>query len=198
MYCRKIITLFIFLGLTLSQAQANQLERFLQSTSTYEVDLEQRTFSADHKTFGLIKGKLYLNRPGKMRWENYTPEKQTIIADGRFIWSYKDDINQVSSLSQNMALKGTPAEILINPNSLKSLYKVVKLSNDFYKLTPKTSEGEFKWISITFKYNNIKSIDMENKKGQWINLKFSNHKKNRYIDNKLFVFDDGSDDDMDF
>ena len=40
-------------------------------------------------------GKLFVKRPGKMRWEYETPDKQTIITDGKTLWIHRPDDNQV-------------------------------------------------------------------------------------------------------
>jgi outer membrane lipoprotein carrier protein len=41
------------------------------------------------------KGKLYIRRPGKMRWEYEKPELQIIISDGAQLWIYRPNDKQV-------------------------------------------------------------------------------------------------------
>lgn len=41
------------------------------------------------------KGRIHIKRPGKMRWEYESPEKQIIISDGIQLWIYRPDDNQV-------------------------------------------------------------------------------------------------------
>ncbi len=40
-------------------------------------------------------GKLYIRRPGKMRWEYEKPEPQIIISDGSQLWIYRPNDKQV-------------------------------------------------------------------------------------------------------
>jgi outer membrane lipoprotein carrier protein len=40
-------------------------------------------------------GRLFVKRPGKMRWEYDSPERQVIITDGKKLWIYRPDDNQV-------------------------------------------------------------------------------------------------------
>lgn len=40
-------------------------------------------------------GKMYVRRPGKMRWEYLKPEQQLIITNGSRLWVYRPDDNQV-------------------------------------------------------------------------------------------------------
>lgn len=41
------------------------------------------------------KGKLFVKRPGKMRWEYESPERQIIITDGAVLWIYRPLDHQV-------------------------------------------------------------------------------------------------------
>ena len=40
-------------------------------------------------------GKLYVQYPGKMRWEYLKPESQLIVTDGAQLWMYRPEDNQV-------------------------------------------------------------------------------------------------------
>ena len=40
-------------------------------------------------------GKLYVQYPGKMRWEYMEPESQLIVTDGTQLWMYRPEDNQV-------------------------------------------------------------------------------------------------------
>ncbi|MFZ5573526.1 MAG: LolA family protein [Thermodesulfobacteriota bacterium] len=62
-------------------------------------------FSADFTQTSTLKamditdeaaGHAVFKRPGKMRWEYETPERQQIITDGKNLWIYRLDDNQVT------------------------------------------------------------------------------------------------------
>jgi outer membrane lipoprotein carrier protein len=80
-------------GLPLDQLVQNVEER-------YEVP----GFTADFHQVSTIKameitdeatGKMYVRRPGMMRWEYENPERQIIVANGRQLWIYRPEDNQV-------------------------------------------------------------------------------------------------------
>jgi outer membrane lipoprotein carrier protein len=61
-------------------------------------------FSADFSQSSTVKamnitdtasGKVYVKRPGKMRWEYQKPEPQLIISDGKTLWLYRPNDRQV-------------------------------------------------------------------------------------------------------
>lgn len=43
----------------------------------------------------IATGKMFVKRPGMMRWEYEKPEKQIVITDGENLWIYRPDDNQV-------------------------------------------------------------------------------------------------------
>lgn len=43
----------------------------------------------------IATGKMFVKRPGMMRWEYEKPEKQIVVTDGENLWIYRPDDNQV-------------------------------------------------------------------------------------------------------
>ena len=173
------------------------LNTFLYQIKTLKVNFEQQVLDRyDLSIKGISRGELYLSRPNKLRWEYQVPEKQTIIADGRFIWVYNEDLDQASSAFQNMAIKGTPADILINPNHLSKHYQVTQAGENKMIFTPKNKKNKYRWISITFLKNGLLGdIDIEDKLDQRIRFRFYNEQRDLKLDPALFVFTptDGTD-----
>ena len=55
----------------------------------------QTTTFADSTDTMVASGRIWLQGPDKMRWEYAEPEKQVLVSDGRNIWYYTPDLNQV-------------------------------------------------------------------------------------------------------
>ncbi len=175
----------------LTKPEDNPLDRFLKTVKTLDVVFEQQVLDLNGNIRSLANGKLYLSRPNKLRWEYKNPEKQTIIADGLYIWIYNEDLEQASSSFQNLAVRGTPAEILLNTKQLYKKYKIRKTGETTLVLIPK-KEGKYRWISLQFTENGILSqLEMENKLEQRIRFNFYNEKRNITLDKKLFIFEAG-------
>ncbi len=43
----------------------------------------------------MSRGRIWIKGPDKMRWEFQSPEKQILVSDGKTIWYYTPDLNQV-------------------------------------------------------------------------------------------------------
>ncbi len=79
------------------------------------------------------QGVVYFKKPGKMRWEYTDPEQQLLVSDGKTMWFYVAEDEQVIIQSADEAYSSkTP---------ITFLHGMGKLQNDFYiKLLP-PSEG---------------------------------------------------------
>ena len=57
-------------------------------------------------------GRLYLQKPGKFRWDYSEPSEQLILADGKQIWFYDKDLQQANVRNMDASLANTPAVLL--------------------------------------------------------------------------------------
>jgi outer membrane lipoprotein carrier protein len=57
------------------------------SAHTLQADFLERYYE-NGKLVRAEAGKAYFQRPGKMRWDYESPEKNTFLVDGKFVWFY--------------------------------------------------------------------------------------------------------------
>ncbi|NPA24519.1 MAG: outer membrane lipoprotein carrier protein LolA [Deltaproteobacteria bacterium] len=55
----------------------------------------QTTTYADSDETAVASGRILIQGPDKMRWEYEEPEKQLLVSDGKTVWYYTPDLNQV-------------------------------------------------------------------------------------------------------
>jgi len=58
------------------------------------------------------EGTVYLKKGGKMRWEYKSPSPQQIVSDGRYLWVYTPELNQVNKGDAPKALGGPAGSFL--------------------------------------------------------------------------------------
>jgi outer membrane lipoprotein carrier protein len=94
---------------------SKDLKRVLDRLQKHYHDTTSFTakFNEEIATVGAPKrqrqGTVSFRKPGRMRWEFGTPEKQTIISDGETLYSYDPDLNQVVETPLKQALKSSSA-----------------------------------------------------------------------------------------
>ncbi len=86
----------------------DHLQKHYHDTNSFTAN-----FNEEIATVGAPKrqrqGTVSFRKPGRMRWEFETPEKQTIVSDGETLYSYDPDLNQVVETPLKQALKSSSA-----------------------------------------------------------------------------------------
>ena len=167
------------------------LQAFLKNTRTLEADFDQRQVDAQGRV-GRYSGKLYLERPGRFRWDYAVPVGQLIVGDGKRVWFLDPDLEQVSHQSQDSALRGTPAAVLIGEKDIGDAFEIVDLGRsrqmDWVELLPKDEGSQFERITLAFDKGVIATLEMEDKFGQTTRFRFHDVKSNIELKPALFKF----------
>src|SRR5689334_5942890 len=65
-------------------------------------------------------GQVWYKRPGMMRWEFDSPQKETVVSDGHKLYDFQPDLNQVLELPLNRAFKSSaPLTFLLGMGDLR-------------------------------------------------------------------------------
>jgi len=183
-----IIVLF---SLIAASASAKGLGGRLASLNTWQADFVQTLSNKDAATTTKSEGTLWLRKPNHFRLEYTKPYKQVYVADGRKLWFYDEDLEQISVKPQGDSLDQTPAMILSQPQRLSKAYTItsrVQGTHTRYILKPKNAESGFKRIEIVFKNDRLIEMQMFDHFAQRTTLMFKNIKANQHIPKQRFRF----------
>ena len=75
-------------------------------------------------------GDLSIARPGRFRWDYRQPYEQVIVADGRRLWLYDSDLQQVTVRSLEEGLGSTPAMLLSGAGRLGDSFASLGVERD--------------------------------------------------------------------
>jgi outer membrane lipoprotein carrier protein len=70
------------------------------------------------------QGTVYLKKGGKLRWEYAEPTRQEIVSDGKTIWIYTPQLNQVNTGPAPEALSGPAGSFLSGLGKLREHFNV--------------------------------------------------------------------------
>ena len=91
-------------------------------------------------------------RPGRFIWRYEEPEVQEIIADGKRIWLYDEDLQQVTVTDIDERIAGTPLVLLMGTVPLEDEFTLATLGEsdgiEWVELTPKTDSSDFEAVFI--------------------------------------------------
>jgi len=198
-----ISVVFIVLVWSLGASAADATKRiddYLAGLSSLKASFQQYTFNADHTQMMEGHGTLYLQRPGRFRWEYDAPNKQVIIADGKRVYLHDLDLKQVSHQNQKDALRGTPALILANEEPIQTYFEAKSIPStdgrDWVQLIPKQKDTDVVKIEVGFSGKTLDSLIMQDSFGQETRLNFSNAQRNIPLKPDLFKIDPRAVDDF--
>jgi outer membrane lipoprotein carrier protein len=134
---RAALILGLLLGLVLAPrlaaapATAQSLEDVVKNVeSAYNkvqdlrADFLQAAFNKSLGQDIKSEGTVYLKKGSKMRWEYKTPAPQQIVSDGKTLWVYTPELNQVNKGEAPKALAGPAGSFLAGLGKLREEFTV--------------------------------------------------------------------------
>ncbi|MGO9935888.1 MAG: outer membrane lipoprotein chaperone LolA [Steroidobacteraceae bacterium] len=171
---------------------ATEVEKYLNGLATWSADFTQTIDDGHGKIMRSAAGKLYLQKPGRFRWDYSQPSEQLILADGKQIWFYDKDLQQANVRDMDATLSSTPAVLLSGGGSVSSQFDVTALPPEggleWYQLIPKHPETDFQLVRIGFDKGQLASMFLADKLNQVTQLTFTNPKRNAKFAADLFKF----------
>ncbi|KPK12512.1 MAG: hypothetical protein AMJ68_01775 [Acidithiobacillales bacterium SG8_45] len=173
-------------------AARDPLDRFFNEVLTFKASFDQVVLDEALNTIQESSGTLYIQRPNRFRWDYVMPFKQEIVSDGKQIWVYDVDLQQVTVRKMDGALGNTPAILLAGKGklgdnfSVKSLGKQGKL--EWIKMIPKEKDGGFEDIRVGFENGKIRKLEMIDTFGQTTRITLRDNRENKSISKKTFTF----------
>lgn len=193
---RVLFATALLLNLVPAQAdQAASVQRLtglLQKAQTLTGRFSQLSLDGTGTQLQETSGEMALKRRGQFRWHTDQPMEQLLVSDGKKVWLYDPDLEQVTIQTLDQRLTHTPALLLsgdisaISDNfevSFKEAGEVVD-----FTLTPKAKDTLFDTLRLSFRGDVINDIQMVDGVGQRTNILFQGVKLNPPIESDMFTF----------
>ena len=181
------------------------LEKFLRSahsgrasfTQVVTAPVREGAASARSKT---SSGSFAFERPGKFRFDYKKPFAQTLVADGKTLWLYDVDLNQVTARAQAQALASTPVALVAAAADLKALQGDFQLADapdadglQWVLATPHQRDTALQSVRLGLRVDakgqvSLGALDMLDSFGQRSVLRFADFELNPALPASLFEF----------
>lgn len=179
-------------GLAHADAVAT-LRAFVKDVQTGRASFTQTVTSPDGKKTRRSTGTLEFQRPNKFRFAYAGPTEQLIVGDGKQVWLYDTDLNQVTVRPMNDTIGASPAALLAGG----ALDKDFTLSNvtagsssaaaatstpsqatstlEWVQALPRHKEGQFQSVRVGFNTKNgqLAALEILDSFGQRSRLDFA-------------------------
>jgi outer membrane lipoprotein carrier protein len=179
-------------GAATNDAGLQRVQRFLTGMQGLQAQFHQTLADSKGAVTAESNGTLAISRPNRFRWDYTDPYKQLIVADGKRIWLYDSDLEQVTVRRLDDSISATPAMLLSGEGNLADNFTVTQTAQDgviqWVQLEPKSSDTDFKWVRLGFSGEDLKYMQLGDKLGQKTLLEFSHFERNPKLDPARFTF----------
>ncbi len=179
-------------GNAVADGAEEQLRTFLAEVRTMEADFNQILLDEGSRMVEESSGRFYLERPDRFRWSYTTPYSQEIIADGKLLWIYDSELEQVTVKNMDGAMSTTPALLLSSNRPLEENFVLEEAGNmdgvDWVRLEPRSSESTFSTLKLGFDRDELVLMELTDTLGQTTRLRFSGQRTNLELDQTAFQF----------
>lgn len=186
----SIIILSLYASLLCAETPTERVQAKLNAIASMSANFTQ-VVKAGKRQVSNTKGTMALSRPGKFRWQTKSPMEQLVVADGKKLWIYDVDLEQVTVKKQEKSVGGTPALFLSNTNDTVSKdFNVVRLAGkgESFELQAKSPKENYQRVTLTFNGKELSNIEFYDQLGQQTNIRLSEIKNNPSLPNDLFEF----------
>lgn len=190
---RFIITLLFAVLSTAAQADEVQtLKNFFQGTTAMRARFQQTVVDNLGRKVQEVTGSMQLQRPGKFRWDYDKPYVQLIVGDGKKVWLYDPDLNQVTVRPLDKVLGSSPAALLAGNKDIDKTFDLRNVGQqgdlNWVEAVPKEKESGFEKVVLGFKGNMLHEMEMRDSFGQITVIEFSKQEVNPKLNDKSFRF----------
>ncbi len=169
-----------------------RLQAFLDQVRSLRAEFQQSLFDEDARQLDQASGMVYIQRPGRFRWDYTEPYLQEIVGDGEKVWIYDSELQQVTVRPLDDALGDTPVMLLSSDRPVEESFQVRAMDGpDGYEwagLKPLGDQISFTEIRLGFEGDSLRIMELKDAFGQLTRLRFVNMERNPELDPTLFQF----------
>ncbi|MDF1780370.1 MAG: outer membrane lipoprotein chaperone LolA [Alcanivoracaceae bacterium] len=191
---KKIFASILLLPAIAMASPATDLVARLKEMNSLQGRFEQTVLDHGGTRLQEAEGDMVLARGNKFYWHTRTPFEQLAVSNGKTLWIYDVDLEQVVEKPMGERVANTPALLFGgDPEQITAAFSVeqsdVNGSRVTFRLKPKSEDPLFEVLEVTFEGNTPMAMRLEDALGQQTAINFYDLKFNKPIAKKTFHFE---------
>ncbi|MEO5378286.1 MAG: outer membrane lipoprotein chaperone LolA [Magnetococcus sp. DMHC-6] len=176
-----------------SDPVVRRLQSFLDRLQSVEADFFQKVISANGAQDQVSQGRFAAAKPGRFLWDYQTPDVQQILSDGKSVWYYEPELQQVTQIPADTS-HDSPAAFLVSQSRIESLFKWEVFQDPQWNLPSVRlwphKKGSFQEVDVTLDAtgNTLLALNVEDTLGHRSQFTFSALRMNQPIPAEKFIF----------
>ncbi|GAA4354312.1 outer membrane lipoprotein chaperone LolA [Kangiella marina] len=193
----RIITIgfsLLLASLNVQADAAHKLQEKLQNISSYKASFTQEIRDEFNTVLDSSSGHFELQRPKQFRWVVTDPYEQEIVADGKSLWQFDRDIEQINVSELDASLETTPAAILTKDQvDIVDNYNVAEITTSsddttLFQLSSTAEDALFERLLMEFKGESLIALQVSDNLGQTTLIEFTDVNLAPDFEQQHFVF----------
>jgi outer membrane lipoprotein carrier protein len=135
---------------------------------------------------------MQLERPNKFRWDYKKPYEQEIISDGKEVFLYDKDLEQVTIRALSQTLGSSPASLLAGGKEVEKSFELKNINREdgleWVQALPKNDDSGFERIMLAFKGQHLMKMEMYDSFKNITLIDFSAVERNPSLSLSSFLF----------
>jgi outer membrane lipoprotein carrier protein len=160
----------------------DELTAFTKDLKGLDGQFSQQVFDVRGKQKESSAGRVAVSAPKLFRWEYVKPYPQLIVADGKTVWVFEPDLNQVSKRAQGVEEANSPLALLLEPSKLDRDFIVKDAGTrdgvEWLEIAPRGADAAFKTARLGFAGAQLTRLEYVDALGQRTAIAFSGWKRN--------------------
>lgn len=171
----------------------SRVDAYLARLRTISADFDQVVRDDKGQVTSRASGRLTISRPDRFRWDYREPYLQTIVADGRRLWLYDADLQQVTVRRLEQGLGSTPAMLLSGAGKAADAFAPAGTEQrgglTWCSLKPRGPGSDFERVALAFDgKGELVAMELVDKLGQATEIGFRSLVRNGKVDPSAFRF----------
>jgi outer membrane lipoprotein carrier protein len=172
-----------------AQSQPTQLDAYLDHLKTLRASFLQTLADSQGREIDRSTGTIIVQRPGKFSWEIHpqagssgAAAGQLMVCDGRNLWFFDRDLEQVTVKPVDAALSATPALLLSGAVDVRKNFTITsageRVGLQWVLVEPHGAEADFREALFGFDKGELKRLILEDKLDQTATVIFDRVERN--------------------
>ena len=194
----KQLFLLVFSASTIAFSESSladgvsSLHDFFNNTQTMRAKFSQMVTDNKGRKVQEVEGTMQLQRPNKFRWDYNKPYEQQIISDGKDVFLYDTDLQQVTVRALSKAIGSSPAAMLAGGDAVDKGF-TLKNANRKDGLTwvlalPKDKDSGFDRVLLGFKDQKLRKMELYDSFNHVTHITFDAVERNPLLQDATFLF----------
>jgi outer membrane lipoprotein carrier protein len=168
--------------------QTTPLDRYLDGLHSLRASFSQTMSDAQGHETDRSSGEFLVLRPDRFRWEvrpSSGGSGQLLVADGKNLWFFDKDLQQVTVKPMSAALPATPAMLLSGTGDVRSSFDVrddgKRDGLDWVHVVPRSADADFRDALLGFSGHELRRMILKDKLGETATLAFERAERNASV-----------------